>query len=180
MEKREFTVANEHRYNRSSATRWIISHLLRYPLFPLLGLLASVLNNYFYSSIQVFVGRGFDVIITPGWTAAMLLAVAFSVAGSGIGQGLTGLLRNYAMEFLAQHVERDARAELYISLLGKSQTFHGRQRVGDIMARATDDVHWLNLMFSPGLMLIMDSTLGTILPLVLIARLSTRLLLVKS
>ncbi len=178
VEKREFTVANEHRYNRSGAVRWIISHLLRYPQFPLLGLLASVLNNWFYSSIQVLVGRGFDVIITPGWTAAMLLAVALSVAGAGIGQGLTGLLRNYAMEFLAQHIERDARAELYISLLGKSQTFHGRQRVGDIMARATDDVHWLNLMFSPGVMLIMDSILGTIMPLVLIARLSTRLLLV--
>ena len=180
MEKREFTVATAYHYNRSSAARWIISHLLRYPQFPLAGLVAATLNNWFYSSIQVFVGRAFDVIITPGWTAAMLLGVALSVAGSGIGQGLTGLLRNYSMEFLAQHIEHDAREELYISLLGKSQTFHGRQRVGDIMARATDDVHWLNLMFSPGVMLIMDSILGTIMPLVLIAQLSTRLLLVPA
>jgi ATP-binding cassette subfamily B protein len=177
VEKREFTIANEHHYSRSSAVRWIISHLLRYPQFPLAALVAAALNNWFYSSIQVFVGRAFDVIITPGWSAAMLLGVALSVAGSGIGQGLTGLLRNYSMEFLAQHIERDARAELYISLLGKSQTFHGRQRVGDIMARATDDVHWLNLMFSPGVMLIMDSLLGTIMPLVLIAQLNTKLLL---
>jgi ATP-binding cassette subfamily B protein len=180
VEKREFTVANAYRYNRSSPVRWIVSHLLRYPQFPLAALLASILNNWFYSSIQVFVGRAFDVIITPGWSAVVLLGVALSVVGSGIGQGLTGLLRNYAMEFLAQHVERDARAELYISLLGKSQTFHGRQRVGDIMARATDDVHWLNLMFSPGLMLIMDSLLGTVMPVLLIARLNPRLLLVPS
>jgi len=178
VEKREFTVANAYRYDGSSVVRWLISHLLRYPQFPLAALLASILNNWFYSSIQVFVGRAFDVIITPGWSTAVLLGVALSVVGSGIGQGLTGLLRNYGMEFLAQHVERDARAELYISLLGKSQTFHGRQRVGDIMARATDDVHWLNLMFSPGVMLIMDSLLGTIMPVALIARLNTRLLLV--
>ena len=30
----------------------------------------------------------------------------------------------------AQRLSRDAREELYISLLGKSQTFHDRQRVG--------------------------------------------------
>jgi len=180
VEKREFTVQNEYRYNRSTAVRWIISHLLRYPQFPLAALLATIFNNWFYSSIQVYVGRAFDVIITPGWSTAVLLGVALSVVGSGIGQGLTGLLRNYGMEFLAQHVERDAREELYISLLGKSQTFHGRQRVGDIMARATNDVHTLNLMFSPGVMLIMDSLLGTIMPIVLMARINVRLLLVPS
>ena len=97
-----------------------------------------------------------------------------------VGQGLTGLARNYAAEFIAQGVERDARDELYASLLGKSQTFHGRQRIGDIMARATNDVHMLNLMFSPGLMLITDSLMGTIVPILIIARLRFELLLVPA
>ena len=44
-----------------------------------------------------------------------------------------------------------ARDELYASLLGKSQAFHDRQRVGDIMARATDDVNQLSSMMAPGL-----------------------------
>ena len=114
----------------------------------------AILNNFFYSYIQVFIGRAFDLITAPGWTAPALLAVALTVVGVAVGQGLTGLVRNYAVEFLAQRIERDARDELYVSLLGKSQTFHGRQRIGDIMARATNDVRMLNLMFSPGLMLI--------------------------
>ena len=50
---------------------------------------------------------------------------------------------------LAQRFERDAREELYVSLLGKSQTFHNRQRVGDIMARATNDVRHAEPMSSP-------------------------------
>ena len=29
--KREFSVGDEHIYNRASPVRWIISHLLRYP-----------------------------------------------------------------------------------------------------------------------------------------------------
>jgi len=53
------------------------------------------------------------------------------------------------VETLANRLERDTREELYASLLGKSQTFHDQQRVGDIMARATDDVRQLNFTISP-------------------------------
>ena len=178
MTKKEFRLENEYPYNRSGPVRWIVSHLMRYPLFPLAGILAAVLNNGFYSFIQVFIGRGFDLIATPGWGTDQLLVLALSVMGSAFGQGLTGLARSYALEFLAQRIERDARDELYVSLLGKSQTFHGQQRIGDIMARATNDVRMLNLMFSPGLMLIIDSAMAIIVPLALIGWLKLELLLV--
>jgi len=180
VEKREFTVADEYRYDRSGPLRWVLSHTLRYPYLPLLALAATILNNWFYSSIQVFIGRGFDTVTQPGWSTPELTAVALSVAAMGLGQGLTGLVRNFAMEYLAQHMERDCRQELYISLLGKSQTFHGRQRIGDIMARATNDVRMLNLMFSPGVTLIVDSSVAAIVPLVLIGNLRRELLAVPA
>ena len=180
MTKREFRLENEYRYDRSGPVRWIVSHTARYPVFPLAMFLAAILNNTFYSSIQVFVGQGFDLITFPDWSVSALLGIALSVMGVAVGQGLTGLVRNYAAEFMAQHVERDARDELYVSLLGKSQTFHGRQRIGDIMARATNDVHMLNFTFSPGLMLITDALMGTVVPIVMMARLKLELLLVPS
>jgi len=178
--KKEFRLEDEYRYNRSGPVRWIISHLMRYPLFPLAVILAAILNNGSYSYIQVFVGRGFDLISAPGWSATALLMLALGIIGSAIGQGVTGLVRNYAIEFLAQRIERDARDELYVSLLGKSQTFHSRQRIGDIMARATNDVRMLNLMFSPGLMLITDSLMAIVVPVALIGQLRFELLLVPS
>ena len=178
--KTEFTLAHEYHYNRSGPVRWILSHLLRYPVFPLLALLAAIVNNYFVSSIQLYIGRAFDLITSPGWSSAALLSIAVAVLATAVGQGLTGLGRNASVEFLAQRIERDSRDELYASLLGKSQTFHGRQRVGDIMARATNDVRSLNFMFSPGLMLITDSTMAVVVPFVVIGRLDWRLLLVPS
>jgi len=180
VSKREFKPQKEYRYNRSTPARWIWSHALRYPIFPLGTLLAAVLNNYFYSSNQVNIGRAFDLITTPNWESQELLAIAFTIFCFAVGQGLTGLMRNYTVEFTAQRVERDSRDELYASLLGKSQTFHGRQRIGDIMARATNDVRMLNIMFSPGVMLIIDSALGVVMPILLIARLNPSLLLVPS
>jgi len=180
LTKREFRLADETHYNRSGPVRWIISHLMRYPLFPVVAVLAAILNNTFYGNIQVFIGRAFDLIATPGWGTDELLALALGVMGLACGQGITGLARNYAVEFLAQRIERDARDELYVSLLGKSQTFHGRQRIGDIMARATNDVRMLNLMFSPGLMLITDSIMAAVVPIVMIGRLRSELLLVPA
>jgi ATP-binding cassette subfamily B protein len=152
--------------------------MMRYPIFPLGVILAALLNNWTYSYRQILIGRAFDLITGPAWQASALLSIALGIAAAAAGQGLTGLLRNFAVEFLAQRIERDARDELYVNLLGKSQSFHGRQRIGDIMARATNDVRQLNLMFSPGLMLIVDSAMAIVVPIALIGQLEWRLLLV--
>jgi ATP-binding cassette subfamily B protein len=176
--KREFRLENEYHYNRAGPVRWIVSHAVRYPIFPVIAIVAAVANNYAYSTIQVLVGRAFNLITSTGWATTALLTLALGVAGAALTQGLTGLARNYAFEFLAQRVERDARDELYVSLLGKSQTFHGRQRIGDIMARATNDVRFVNLLFAPALMLLLDSGMATVVPLFVIASLNLRLLLV--
>jgi len=178
LSKREFRLENEYPYNRSTPIRWIISHTMRYPLLPLGILVTALLNNYAYSSIQVLIGRAFDLIAQPEWETTALLLLAAGVFVAAVAQSLFGLLRNFSTEFLAQRFERDSRDELYTDLLGKSQTFHGRQRIGDIMARATNDVRTLNIMFSPGLMLIIDSLMGIIVPIIMIGLLDVRLLLV--
>jgi ATP-binding cassette, subfamily B, bacterial len=176
--KREFRLEDEYHYNRTGAVRWIISHAMRYPLFPVIAIAAAILNNFAYSYIQVLIGRAFNLITSQPWATTALLAIAAGVGLAAVTQGLTGLGRNYAFEFLAQRVERDARDELYVSLLGKSQTFHGRQRIGDIMARATNDVRFLNLLFAPALMLLVDSGMAIIVPLFVISQIDPRLLLV--
>ncbi|GAB4440232.1 MAG: ABC transporter ATP-binding protein [Anaerolineae bacterium] len=175
--KREFTVENEYQYNRTSPARWVVSHVLRYPLLPLLMIAATIVNNLAYSYIQVYVGRAFDLISLPAWETADLARLAAGVVAMAAIQGVMGLGRNYGGEFIAQRVERDTRDELYLNLLGKSQTFHGRQRIGDIMARATNDVRAVNVMFSPGLTLILDSIIAAITPLLIIATIRLDLLL---
>lgn len=174
---REFRLENQRQFDQRSPVRWIASQLRHYWYLPLLAVIAAGFNNFGASYIQLLIGRGFDLLNTPGWTNRSLLLLALAVFGSAAVQGIFGLVRNSAFEFMAQRVERDSRDSLYASLLGKSQTFHNRQRIGDIMARATNDVRMLNIMFSPGLMLITDSLVGIVAPIVLIARINTQLLL---
>jgi len=178
MTKREFQVENEYQYSRRGPVRWIVSHLLRYPLFPLALVVCAVANNFAYGYIQISVGRAFDVIRIPNFEMVALLLPVFGILAAATGQGVMGILRNFSVELLAQKIEKNSREELYASLLGKSQTFHGHQRIGDIMARATNDVHMLNMMFSPGVMLIIDSSLALIVPVVMIGLIDPALLLV--
>jgi ATP-binding cassette subfamily B protein len=175
--QREFTIADEYRYDRRSPLRWIGSHIWRYPLAPLLAMGGFVVGSALYSFALTRIGVAADILVSRPELAA-LGAVALTIVAARLGHGLCNLVAWYATEFTAQRLERDAREELYISLLGKSQTFHNRQRVGDVMARATNDVQQLNLMVSPGASLIFNSLASTVVPLVAIALLRWELLLV--
>jgi ATP-binding cassette subfamily B protein len=177
VNQREFTISDEYRYDRRTPVRWIISHLLRYPQLPLGAMLGFAAGNALYSFALTQVGAAAEIIVSRPDLAA-LGRVALIIVAARLGHGLLNLLGWVATEFTSQRLERDAREELYISLLGKSQTFHNRQRVGDVMARATNDVQQLNLMISPGASLIFNSLMATVAPLVAIAFLRLELLLV--
>ncbi len=67
--------------------------------------------------------------------------------------------------------------KLYVSLLGKSQTFHNRQRVGDVMARASNDMTALSDMVVPGFDIIFDSFTSLVTVLTFIGLLKLQLLI---
>jgi ATP-binding cassette, subfamily B, bacterial len=175
---REFTTANSYAYDLRSPLRWVISHLVRYPVLPIITVVGYVIANAAYSVVSLLTGYGFDLVARPDATPAQLGGVALAILASYLLTGLAGLGGAFALETVAQRMERDSREELYINLLAKSQTFHNRQKTGDIMARATGDVQQLNLMVSPGLSLILDSLVGIIMPLAGIAFLRLDLLIV--
>ncbi|NBU65009.1 MAG: ABC transporter ATP-binding protein, partial [Chloroflexia bacterium] len=172
---REFRTGNEYAYNRSTAVRWIISHVMRYPLLPIgfIALALVAISAFTYTSFQI--QQAFKVIESRG-TIDQLLIVSLGLLGLRAAFAVVDMINTVIREFLASRMERDAREELYISLLSKSQTFHNRQRVGDLMAAATGDVSQLNLMISPGVSLIIEATTQLITPLVAIAALNPALL----
>lgn len=175
MSRREFTIANEYQYDHRSPIRWLSSHILRYPLLLITFLVTTVGMASSQSLSAVMVGRAFDTVIQGAGLGALTLAALLAVAAY-VGYGLFDIVNSMAIRVLAQRVDRDARDELYISLLGKSQTFHGRQRIGDLMARVTNDVQQVNQFVSPALGMTTESVLTLIIPLITISTLNPQLL----
>ena len=176
MSRREFTVANEYQYNHRSPLRWLSSHIMRYPILFVTFLLTTIGMAASQSMSAVMVGRAVDTVIRGAGAAALTVA-ALLVVSAYVAYGLFDIVNSMAIRVLAQRVERDARDELYLSLLSKSQTFHGRQRIGDLMARVTNDVQQVNQFVSPALGMTTESLLTLIIPLITIATLDFNLLL---
>ncbi len=179
VHKSEFTIEGLREYNRSSAVRWILSHCWEHKKFFALGLIGFLSGYIAFSMARRLFGVGAEVIIEGG-EAGAVIAVSLAVLLTSVWDGLGSLMGSLSMVMLATRIERDSRHELYTSLLGKSQTFHDQQRVGDIMARATDDVRQLNFLIQPGIMFIFDMVLGFVVPIFFIATISLELLLVPT
>ncbi len=116
------------------------------------------------AAVPRLTGTAFNVVLQPHPDQSQLALVALVILACVLVGGVFDMTARFSSEILAQRLERDSRDELYLSLLGKSQTFHNRQQVGDIMARATNDVRQLNPMINPGIDLIFDSLLNLVVP----------------
>ncbi len=174
--KSEFSVAGQRSTDSTTPIRWIWSHIRRNWLFVAGAVGGVAIHTILNSTVPVFVGRAFDAVLEtpPDKETLGLIAVALLVIV--LVRGAFDLIGSLSAEVIARRLERDARDELYVSLLGKSQTFHNRQSVGDLMARAANDVRQLNLMVNPGLSLIIDSFTGLVIPIIAIGLLDWRLL----
>jgi len=177
MSAREFTVADEYHYDHRSPWRWVGSHIWRYPLLPIFFMLTTMAMAGAQSLSAVLVGRAFDTVIANLGVAAITGAAAL-VAASYLAYAGFDIINTIIVRILSQRIERDARDEVYLSLLGKSQTFHGRQRTGDLMARVTNDVQQTSQLISPGFNFVFESVLSLLVPLIAITTFDRDLLLV--
>lgn len=130
----------------------------------------AVSNAVLAGVVPVWIGQAINGMVASPPNTALLLRAALWIAATQVVRSLLQFARNFSAEMFGQRLERDIRDELYVSLLGKSMTFHSLQPVGDTMARATNDVREINLMFSPGLNLVIGSGIFMLMPLILAPR----------
>ncbi len=180
MTTAEFSFPQARSYDRRGPVRWILSHFWPHAWIGVVMLIGAFGNAALAAAVPVLVGRAFDLILAEPSDLAGLARIAGLIVISQAVRSILQFGRNFGAEVLAQRMERDIRDELYLSLLGKSMTFHNLQPVGDTMARATNDVREINLMFSPGLNLVVGSGNFLLLPLLLAPSYHPSLLLVPS
>jgi ATP-binding cassette subfamily B protein len=173
----EFTLPERMRTDRHGPVRWILSHATHYWYLVLILLAGALGNAALAAVVPILIGQAFNLILSTPNQLQGLLRIAFIIAGSQAVRGVLQFGRNFGAELIGQRMERDIRDELYVSLLGKSMTFHSLQPVGDTMARATNDVREINLMFSPGMNLVIGSGNFLIMPIIMAPQYNPALIL---
>jgi ATP-binding cassette, subfamily B, bacterial len=176
----EFSLPRQRQTDRSNPIRWILSHAVHYWYLAVSLLLGAFGNAGLAALVPIFVGMAFNSILEDPTDTRALLNITIWIIVSQLIRGILQFGRNFSAELIGQRLERDIRHEIFVSLLGKSMTFHSLQPVGDTMARATNDVREINLMFNPGINLVIGSGNFLIMPLLLAPRYHPALILVPS
>ncbi len=152
--------------DQRSPLRWIMSHVSRNWLMVVLASIGAFGNAALAALVPILTGIAFNAILSDPADLKKLLQIVIWIAVSQLFRGGLQFARNFGAELIGQRLERDIRDELYTSLLGKSMSFHNIQPVGDTMARATNDVREINLMFNPGFNLVVGSANFLLMPLI--------------
>ncbi|RPJ28519.1 MAG: ABC transporter ATP-binding protein [Chloroflexi bacterium] len=166
----EFSMQRAHVSDQASPVRWIWSHVRRHWWIIIMMVVGAIGNAGLAAVVPVLTGDAFNAMLKPVPDTSVLIPLALIIGVSQVIRGVLQLGRNFGAELLAQKIERSVRDELYLALLGKSMTFHNLQPVGDTMARATNDVREVNLMFSPGINLVVGSLIFLLMPIFVAGR----------
>jgi len=135
----------------------------RYKLQLTIGIaciLASVVAGLF---IPLFVGQAVDA----NWqhvTWSKLTLAAGKVLGASVISGIFLFLQRRILIGMSRNVEYDLREEFYGHLVNQPLSFYHEHRVGDLMARATNDLAAVRQLAGPMIMY----TLQTVFVVVLV------------
>jgi len=174
----EFSIPERYKTDRRGPIRWIWSHVKPTWFLLVLAVIGAMGNAYLAGVPATRFGEIFNELISGKADLNHLWTLSLIVGGSQIVRGVFLFMRNYSFEYTAQRLERNIREEFYTNLLGKSMTFHSLQSIGDLMARATNDIREVNFVFSPALNMIIGSINFLFVPLIIGWNLNHALVLV--
>ena len=176
----EFAIPFRYKTDRSTPGRWIVSHAIHHWFIFLIAVIGTIGNAALASLPAVQFGVVFSTLTDGSPNLEVIHRSVLIILISQVARGVLQFGRNFGFEVLAQRMERDVRDEFYIALLGKSMTFHSLQSVGDLMARATNDIREVNFLFSPGINMVLGSVNFLFIPLVIGAQINPALLIAPS
>ncbi len=162
----EYQVPDRIAARRNNPFGWLVAHFSQYWYLGLTTLVGAVGNASLAAVVPITIGKALNALLEKPPRTDGLLGFAIFIVVTQVIRGALQLGRNFSAEMLGQLMERDIRHELYTTLLGKSMTYHSLLPVGDVMARATNDVREINFMFSPGFNLVVGSANFIIMPII--------------
>jgi ATP-binding cassette, subfamily B, multidrug efflux pump len=145
-------------------------YLLRYRSEILKGYLCTLLQSGASLVIPLLLGRGIDGL-QRGAPRSELLADALWILALSVVSGVFLYLKRWILIGASRLVEFDLRRDLFQNLLRQSLSFYNRNRTGDLMARATNDLNAVRDVVGPGLMYGLTTITTVVLALFFMLRL---------
>jgi ATP-binding cassette subfamily B multidrug efflux pump len=152
----------------------LLPYLRRHPRTLALGIGSIAVGVAFGLLTPILVGRAIDAL-RAGASLASLLVYAGTVIAVTAVQGLFFYAQRMLLVTLSRDVEADLRRDLFAHLERMDSGYYQQSRVGDLMARATNDLQAVRMVCGPAIMYASNTLFQSIGALLLMATLHLRL-----
>lgn len=139
--------------------------MVKYGHFYLLGIIAVVFVDVIQLKIPELTGIVTDGLEQGTLSFAGIVPYMLKILIIGVGIILGRFTWRYFVFGTSRYVERDMRTLFFDKMLLLSQTFFNKNKTGDMMAHAINDLSAVRMMAGPGIILLIDMTLFTLLVL---------------
>jgi ATP-binding cassette subfamily B protein len=106
-----------------------------------------------------------------------LLKYALAIVGVGIGAGALQLLSRYVVNSVSRRVEYDLRSNLFLHFQRLDLEYFQRSKLGDLVARATNDLSAVRMMLGPGITGLCNTTVALTVTAIAMVTIDVRLTL---
>jgi ATP-binding cassette, subfamily B, multidrug efflux pump len=131
--------------------RPLLPYVKRYRWGYVLGTACVFLNNGIWILFPQVIRRAVDDL-QLGVTRQKLLIHALLLLAVAATHGVFQFLTRWVVIGISRDIEFDLRNDLFLHLEGLPSSYYQRNRTGDIMARATNDLSAVRLLLGPAIM----------------------------
>lgn len=151
--------------------RKVARYFRPYKLSLIAGIACILCSVLFSVYVPLIVGQAID----DNWTrvsAWRLTIAALKVLGASITSGLFLFLQRRILISMSRNIEYDLRKDFYAHLVNQPLSFFHEHRVGDLMARATNDLAAVRQLTGPMIMYSLQTLFVVIVVLPLMFRIN--------
>jgi ATP-binding cassette subfamily B protein len=152
-------------------------YLSKYRVTLFWGAITVLFNNGLWVLSPQVVRRAVDDLNHNGITHQKILIFAALLVGLALGKGVFQFLTRYLVIGVSREIEYDLRNDLFRHLESLSFSHYQKNRTGDIMARATNDLNAVRMLLGPAIMYTANTLVFTAVALVFMWHISPKLTL---
>src|SRR5437868_281206 len=149
-------------------------YLYKYRAQFLWGGVVLLLNNVIWIFFPQVIGRAINDL-NRGITQHKIISYSLALVGIALAKGVFQFLMRWVLIGISREIEFDLRNDLFRHLESLSYSYYQRTRVGDVMARATNDLNAVRMLLGPAIMYTANTIVFTAGALAFMLKISPRL-----
>lgn len=136
----------------ATGSKWLLASLFRYRSRLIAGTLFVFASVGFGTLVPRFVGQAIDGLRQEGLSDTILWQTVGIIIGTSLLSGIFLYLQRRTLINMSRYIEYDLRQDFYGHLQQMPLSFYQDQRIGDLMARATNDLGAVRQIVGPAIM----------------------------